>query len=77
MKTDEFLETFKELIQTDANLDISTPLNNIDEWDSMAIMALIAWLDVEHGVSVNFEQIQALETLGDLARLVPDFTDEN
>lgn len=76
MKTDEFLEIFKELIQTDANLDLSTHLNDIEEWDSMAMMALVAWLDVEHGIKASVEQLQALETVGDLARLAPGFSDE-
>lgn len=71
MTEKDFLETFRELIQTDAEPDLSTRLEEIEEWDSMAIMAIIAWLDVEHGVKTDFSQLSAFKTVNDIARLVP------
>lgn len=69
----EFIETFKELIQTDMDVNLDTPLVDIEDWDSMAIMAIIAWLDVEHGVTADFEKLTNLQTLRELALLTPDF----
>lgn len=69
----EFIETFKELIQTDMDVNLDTHLENIEDWDSMAIMAIIAWLDVEHGVTADFEKLTNLQTVRELALLTPDF----
>lgn len=73
MRTNEFMDAFRELIQTDMALDIDTQLEDLEEWDSMAIMALIAWLDVEHGVKSSFAELEKLKTVGDVASLVPGF----
>lgn len=72
MKTDQFLETLREIIQEDAELDLCTPLESLDSWDSMAIMAIIAWFDVKHNKKVDFETLESLDTVGDIAALVPD-----
>lgn len=73
MNGNEFLDTFKELIQTDMDIDLDTPLEDIEEWDSMAIMATIAWLDVEHSVKADFEKLTNLQAVRDIALMVPNF----
>ena len=45
----------------------------MEEWDSMAIMALIAYLDVEHGTQATFARLKELKTVGDIGRLIPGF----
>lgn len=69
----EFIETFEELIQTDMDVNLDTALVDIEDWDSMAIMAIIAWLDVEHGISADFEKLTNLQSVREIARLLPDF----
>lgn len=73
MTTADFIDTFTELIQTDMPLTLNTPLEDVEEWDSMAIMAVIAYLDVQHGIQATYEQLNELKTVGDIARLVPGF----
>lgn len=75
MNSADFIETFTELIQTDSPLALSTPLEDIEEWDSMAIMALIAYLDVEHGTQATFARLKSLKTVGDIGRLIPGFAE--
>ena len=73
MNSAEFIEVFRELIQTDSELTPATPLESVEEWDSMAIMALIAYLDVEHGTQATFARLKELNTVGDIGRLIPGF----
>lgn len=73
MNADSFIEIFTELIQTDMDLTPETPLESIEEWDSMAIMALIAYLDVEHRTQASFAQLRGMKTVGDIGRLIPGF----
>ena len=39
----------------------------------MAMMALIAYFDVKLGITVTFDQLHALSSVGDVARLIPGF----
>ena len=73
MNSAEFIEVFRELIQTDSELTPATPLESVEEWDSMAIMALIAYLDVEHGTQATFARLKELKTVGVFGRLIPVF----
>lgn len=73
MNSAEFLETFQELIQTDNELSMNTPLADIEEWDSMAIMAAIAYFDVTHGKQLTFEDFAQAKVVGDIAGMIPGF----
>lgn len=75
MNSQEFITIFQELIQEETPINLSTPLESLEAWDSMAIMALVAWFDVEQQKKVSFEDLQDLETVGDIARLVPGFSE--
>ena len=73
MKSNEFIEIFKDTIQSDSEIEMDSPLADIEEWDSMAMMALIAYFDVKLGITVTFDQLHALSSVGDVARLIPGF----
>lgn len=55
MKRNEFIEIFKDTIQSDSVIEMDSPLADIEEWDSMAMMALIAYFDVKLGITVTFD----------------------
>lgn len=71
MRKDEFISIFKDTIQTDDDISVDTLLADIEDWDSMAMMATIAWFDVNFGVKVTFGDLRALRNVGDVAGLVP------
>lgn len=75
MTNADFINTFTELIQTDMPVTLATPLADVEEWDSMAIMAVIAYLDVEHHTQATYAQLKELQTVGDIARLIPGFAE--
>lgn len=73
MLDNEFIEIFKDVIQSDSDIDINSTLAEIEEWDSMAMMALIAYFDVKLNIAVSFDQLHALSSVKDIAMLVPGF----
>lgn len=72
MRIDEFINNFCDLVQTEKELKPETPLEEIEEWDSMAMMAFIAYMDVEHGQTISFGELEKKHSVGDLARLIPN-----
>ena len=73
MKRNEFIEIFKDTIQSDSVIEMDSPLADIEEWDSMAMMALIAYFDVKLGITITFDQLHALHSIRDVALLIPGF----
>jgi acyl carrier protein len=51
-------------------IDINTRLEDIDGWDSFAVMSTMAMLDQEYGIIINAEKISRLNTLQELYYLV-------
>lgn len=72
MLLDEFIDNFRDLVQTEKELEAEMSLEEIEEWDSMAMMAFIAYMDVEHGQAISFDVLEKMHTVGELARLIPD-----
>lgn len=73
MQRNEFIEIFKDIIQSDAEIALDSTLADIEEWDSMAMMALIAYFDVKLNITVTFDQLRMLGCVRDVALLVPGF----
>lgn len=73
MQHNEFIYIFKDVIQSDSDIAMDSTLEGIEEWDSMAMMALIAYFDVKLGITVTFDQLHALKCVRDVALLIPGF----
>lgn len=67
MTREEFATEMKEVLQTDAELSADTVLAELDEWDSLAIMATMAFLDKNFGVKLKLGDFSELNTIGDVA----------
>lgn len=67
MTKEEFLEQMQDVLQTDAELTYETVLDELDEWDSLSIMATMAFLDKNFGVKVKIADLKTLATIGDIA----------
>jgi len=70
MTKEEFMVEMQEVLQTDAELNADTALADLDEWDSLAIMATMAFLDKHFGVKMKLADFRALSTVGDIAAKV-------
>ena len=67
MSKDEFLMQMQDVLQTDAELKTETVLADLDEWDSLSMMATMAFLDKNFGVKVKIVDLKTLATIGDIA----------
>jgi len=67
MTKEEFLEKMQDVLQTDAQLTNETVLEELDEWDSLAMMATMAFLDKNFGVKTSIKDFREMNTVGDIA----------
>lgn len=67
MSKEEFLVQMQDVLQTETELTMETVLDELDEWDSLSMMATMAFLDKNFGVKLKIAEIKTLETLGDIA----------
>jgi acyl carrier protein len=65
MKEDAFYEQLAELLEVDT-IDPSAALDSYDNWDSLTVLALIAWLDKNAGVSLTAKAINQMASAGEL-----------
>ena len=67
MSKDEFLVQMQDVLQTDSELTMETVLEELDEWDSLSMMATMAFLDKNFGVKLKIVDIKSFGTIGDIA----------
>ena len=70
MTKDEFMVEMQDVLQTETELTADTVLSDLDEWDSLSIMATMAFLDKHFGVKMKLADFRALSTIGDIAAKV-------
>jgi acyl carrier protein len=69
---DQFLNNFNEILDDEPKfkLELNSKFRDLDEWDSLTALSLIAMLDEEYKITVTGDQIKSLETLGDIFNLL-------
>lgn len=67
MTKEEFLDQMAEVLQTEETLTMETVLDDLDEWDSLSMMATMAFLDKNFGVKVKIVELKTLSTIADIA----------
>ena len=66
MTKEEFLTEMQDVLQTDDTLTAETVLDDLAEWDSLAMMATMAFLDKNFGVKVGLKDFKEMSTIADL-----------
>ena len=68
MKLDIFIENFKSQLDEPENLNLSqeTIFRDLDEWDSIVAISVIAMVDSEYGIKLTGEDIRNSKTVNDL-----------
>ena len=64
-----FLEELRTMLQCESALSGSTSLADLEEWDSLAFMVLIAFFDRELGLRITFDMLKKSRTPLDLIAL--------
>ncbi|MDE5552002.1 MAG: acyl carrier protein [Muribaculaceae bacterium] len=64
----EFIEKFAEIFDDvePSSLSAETRFRDLDDWDSIAGLSVIAMADEEYDVTLNADDMRSSQTLGDL-----------
>jgi len=68
MDTSKFIEQFAEALEIEdaSTLSVVTEFRNLDEWDSLAYLNIIAMLDEEYDLQIENTEFKKLATIGDI-----------
>jgi acyl carrier protein len=73
MGKNQFLLSLDELFELEPGaLTGSETLDSLDDWDSLAVISLMALVDEQFGISLQPRQIAECTTIADLMGLVGD-----
>mgnify|MGYP000902063589 FL=1 len=67
MDMNEFIEKIKEVLEIeDREVNESDLFRDYDEWDSLAYLSVIAFLDEEYEIQMEEAEFNTLKTIEDL-----------
>lgn len=69
MTKDEFLIEMQDVLQCEEELSFDATLDSVEEWDSLAAMATMAFLEKNFGVKTSFSDYKDVKTIGDIAKM--------
>lgn len=67
MTRDEFLVELQDVLQTEDELSFDTVLKELEEWDSLSVMATMAFLEKSFGVKTTMPDYITMKTIEDIA----------
>lgn len=70
MNEQDFLGKLTDTIDTEMELSMETVLKDIEEWDSLAVVSVIALGNTSFHKKLNARQITSQETVADLYNLL-------
>jgi acyl carrier protein len=71
MTEQEFLRSMDELFEVPAGtLTMSHKFRDLDNWDSLKLLTLIALLDEKYGVILDVERFASGKTLADIFAII-------
>lgn len=69
MQLSDFFVEFQNLLQRDDPVSLADELKDMEEWDSMSVMAYMVWLDKKFGIKHQFATIAKSATVEELVAL--------
>lgn len=72
MEKEKFLKNFSEQFEeTDSSeITMQTEFLDIDEWDSLVALSVIAMVDDEYGIKITGDDIRNSKTVEDIYKIV-------
>lgn len=72
MNEKDFIEKFADALEIEdmSALSMETVFRNLEEWDSLAYLNLIAMLDEEYDIQIENSDFRALKTLSDISEYI-------
>lgn len=70
MKTSVFLEKLQEELEEDQTLTMDTNLKELESYDSISLLSVIAFVDENFNKKIDTKQFKDIETVSDLANII-------
>ena len=70
MKYQKFIELITDALEIKDETSLKTNLNDLPEYDSLAVLSLIALIDESFGMSLSAEQFESVTTIESLTELI-------
>ena len=72
MELKDFIEKFAEQFgeTPSEEFEANTEFKELEEWDSLTILTIIAMVDEEFGIKIKAEEIRSVDTVEELFTLV-------
>jgi acyl carrier protein len=77
MKTAVFINKLKDYLETEEEITAETNLNDLEDYDSLSALTIIALVDEEFNMTLNGNQIKSITSVKSLQELIgmEKFTD--
>lgn len=69
MTQQEFIQELEDILQCEQPLDAQTALVDMEEWDSLAFMVIIAFFDKHFEQTITFQDLKGCRTPADIILL--------
>lgn len=68
MSLEQFIADFEEAVEDieEGSLSGETRFRELEEWDSLAVLTVVAMVDTEYGQRINAAVLKSCETLAEL-----------
>lgn len=71
MKIEQFIDRFGYAIEVDpSTLSADTEYKELDVWDSLNTLSVIAMADADFGVAISGHDVETTNTIGELWKIV-------
>ena len=67
---DLFLKQFAEALERSKEISMNDDFRSYQEWDSLAILSLLAAIDEEYSVNIHSNQLKKMKTVGDVYKFI-------
>ena len=72
MKKEEFLVALEDVLQLEDAIDENQDLTELEEWDSLSKMAVMAYYKKNFSIEINLNDLKDIKTVEDLIKLAGD-----
>ncbi len=69
MDKEKFLKKLVELMDTEAQLNLSTRLADLEDWDSLSMVSFFSFCNTTSTRKISPDEIKAAQTVEDLFKL--------
>ena len=72
MTAEEFVKKLVDVMDTQADLNLSTKLSDVEDWDSLSMVSFFSFCESQLGRRLTPEQIKSAQTVEDLFKLATE-----